>query len=378
MEKKIRKRKKYKYKIKNMKGSFKLGNIAGIGVFIHWTFSILIAYIIFSNYRAGHDAERIGWMVLFVCSIFGTVFLHELGHALAAKRYGINTKDITILPIGGLARLEKIPEKPVEELVVALAGPAVNIALAGITALFITMPSANELSIQLAGGVNSDNFFLNFFIVNIWLAVFNLIPAFPMDGGRVLRALLAMKMQRHIATTVAARIGQVLALGFIFLGFFGNPFLIFIGLFIILGAQGEAQMTKAEFMMKGILVKDILMKNYETIEESDTIETAVNKLLNGQCKNFVVMANQKPVATLGRDEIIKALSDNGKQTLLYSVADKNPIRLNVNQSLEEVYPIMIAGKNSLAFVYDNQQFIGVLDLENILEFIMVKEAEEKK
>jgi Zn-dependent protease/predicted transcriptional regulator len=361
-----------------MKGSFKLGNIAGIGVFIHWTFSILIAYIIFSNYLSGHDAERIGWMVLFVCSIFCTVFLHELGHALAAKRYGINTKDITILPIGGLARLEKIPENPIEELVVALAGPTVNIAIAGITALFTTMPTANELSIQLTGGVNSSNFFLNFFIVNIWLAVFNLIPAFPMDGGRVLRALLAMKMQRHTATTVAARIGQVLALGFIFLGFFGNPFLIFIGLFIILGAQGEAQMTKAGFMMKGILVKDILMKNYETIEESDTVETAMNKLLNGQCKNFVVMANKQPIATLGRDEIIKALSENGKQTKIHFVADKNPIRLNANQSLEEVYPIMIKGKNSLAFVYDNQQFIGVLDLENILEFIMVKEAEEKK
>ena len=239
-----------------MKGYFKLGKIAGIGVFIHWTFSILIAYIIFINHRVRHDTERIGWMVLFVCSICGTVFLHEHGHYLAAKRYGIKTNDITILPIGGLARLEKIPEKPVEELVVALAGPAVNIALAGITALFITMPPANELIIQLTNDVNASNFFLNFFIVNIWLAVFNLLSAFPMDGGRVLRALLAMRMQRHTATTVAARIGQVLALGFIFLGFFGNPFLIFGGLFIILGAQGKAQKTKAEFMMKGILVRD--------------------------------------------------------------------------------------------------------------------------
>jgi Zn-dependent protease len=119
-----------------MKGSFKLGNIAGIGVFIHWTFSLLIAYIIFSNYRAGHDSEGIGWMILFVLSIFVTVFLHELGHALAAKRYGIKTLDITILPIGGLARLEKMPEKPMQEFAVAIAGPAVNIALAGITALF--------------------------------------------------------------------------------------------------------------------------------------------------------------------------------------------------------------------------------------------------
>ncbi len=357
-----------------MKGSFKFGNIAGIGVFIHWTFSILIAFIIFSSYRAGHDAERIGWMILFVLSIFVTVFLHELGHALAAKKYGIKTKDITILPIGGLARLEKIPEKPSEELVVAIAGPAVNIAIAGITALFITIPAADELTLQLTGGVNSSNFFLNFFIVNIFLAVFNLIPAFPMDGGRILRALLAMKMQRHTATTIAARIGQALAVGFIFGGFFSNPFLIFIGLFIILGAQGEAEMTKAGFMMKGILVKDIVMHKYETIEENDTIETAVNKLLNGQCKNFVVTSNQQPVSTLGRDEIIKALSDSGKQTTLHAVSNKNPIRLNANQPLEEVYLIMIAAKNSLAFVYDKQQFIGVLDLENILEFIMIKEA----
>jgi predicted transcriptional regulator len=137
-------------------------------------------------------------------------------------------------------------------------------------------------------------------------------------------------------------------------------------------------MTKAGFMMKGILVRDILMKKFETIEENDTIETAVNKLLNGQCKNFVVMANHQPVATIGRDEIIKALSDNGKQTILQSFANKNPFRLNVNQSLEEAYPIMIAAKNSLAFVYDRQQFIGVLDLENILEFLMIKEAISNK
>lgn len=123
-----------------MKGSFKLGNIAGIGVFIHWTFSLLIAYIIFSNYRAGHTPEQIVWSVIFILSIFITVFLHELGHALAAKKYNIKTKDITILPIGGLARLDRIPEKPKEELIVAIAGPAVNIILALITGLLITIP----------------------------------------------------------------------------------------------------------------------------------------------------------------------------------------------------------------------------------------------
>jgi Zn-dependent protease len=233
-----------------MKGSFKLGNIAGIGVFIHWTFSILIVFIIYSNYRAGQNMEQILWSLLFVLSIFATVFLHELGHALAAKRYGIKTTDITLLPIGGLARLERIPEKPTEELVVAIAGPLVNIVLALLTLLFITVPSWGAITEQLTIGVGLHNFFLYFFIVNIWLSLFNLIPAFPMDGGRVLRAILSMGMQRHSATEIAARIGQLLAIGFVFLGFYSNPFLIFIGLFIILGAQGELELTKAGFLLK--------------------------------------------------------------------------------------------------------------------------------
>lgn len=137
-----------------MKGSLKLGNIAGIGIFMHWTFLLLIVYIVFSNYRLGHNAEQIMWAVLFILSIFVTVFLHELGHALAAKRYNIKTKDITLLPIGGLARLDKIPEKPKEELVVAIAGPAVNLVLALITYLFISIPEADVLNVQLTGGIN--------------------------------------------------------------------------------------------------------------------------------------------------------------------------------------------------------------------------------
>ena len=357
-----------------MKGSFKLGSIAGIGIFIHWSFTLLIAYIVYSNYRAGHNAEQIMWAVIFILSIFVTVFLHELGHALAAKKYNIKTKDITILPIGGLARLERIPEKPKEELIVAIAGPAVNIALALITGLFITLPEIKELTIQLSGGVNQSNFFLNFFIVNIWLALFNLIPAFPMDGGRVLRAILSMKVERHIATKIAARIGQLLAVGFIFLGFYNNPFLIFIGLFIILGAQGEVEMTKVGFMLRGIFVKDIVMKHYETIDENDIVENAVKQLLNGQCKNFLVTSQNNPVGSLSRDEIIEALSNNGNTATIHAVMNKSPLRLSVQEPIEAAYQKMLGNKNGLAIVYDNQQFVGVLDLDNILEFIMIKNA----
>jgi Zn-dependent protease/predicted transcriptional regulator len=361
-----------------MKGSLKIGKIAGIDIFIHWTFTLLILYIIFSNYRAGHNAEQIMWSLLFVSSIFITVFLHELGHALAAKKYNILTKDITLLPIGGLARLESIPEKPKEELLVALAGPAVNIVLALAAALIIILPDANTLKVELTGAVNSGNFFLNFFIVNLWLAVFNLIPAFPMDGGRVLRALLSMKFERHIATNIAAHIGQFLAIGFVFAGFFLNPFLIFIGLFIFLGAQVEADYTQATSMLKGYKVKNVLMKQFSTIDSGETIKTAISMLLNGQNKNFLVTENSHSVGTLSRDEIIKALSEKGENEIIQNVMNRNITFLQEDSPLEEVYLLVQENKAVLMPVLENNKIIGVLDTENILEFIMVKDAQGKR
>ncbi len=360
-----------------MKGSLKIGNIAGIGVFIHWTFTLLIVYIIFSNYQAGHSVEQMLWSLFFILSIFGTVFLHELGHALAAKKYNIKTKDITLLPIGGLARLESIPEKPKEELVVALAGPAVNIALALLTGLFISMPDAKELTIQLSGGVNSGNFFLNFFIVNLWLAVFNMIPAFPMDGGRVLRALLSMKFERHIATNIAARIGQFLAVGFVFLGFFSNPFLVFIGLFIFLGAQAEAAYTQTKSLLAGYKVKDVVMKDFKMIDKGETIKEAVRLLLNGQCKNFLVTENNKPIGTLSRDEIIKGLAEKGENEIIFNTMNTTLVFLDADSSLENAYQQAHQQKSTLMLVMENTHLIGVLDAENILEFIMVKDAKVK-
>ena len=361
-----------------MKGSFKLGNVAGIGVFVHWTFAILIAFIIFSNYRSGQNAEQITWAVIFILSIFVTVFLHELGHALAAKRYNIKTKDITLLPIGGLARLESIPEKPQEELVVAIAGPAVNIALAFITGLFITIPDIKDLSVELSGGVGANNFFLNFFIVNLWLALFNLIPAFPMDGGRVLRALLAMKFERHIATNIAARIGQVLAVGFVFIGFFSNPFLVFIGLFIFLGAQAEAEFTLTQSLLKGYTVRDVLMRQYQTIESNETVKTAVAMLLNGQSRNFLITENGLSVGTLSREEIIKALSEQGENVVIHNVMNKDLVYLDADSPLENAYQQVQQSKADLMPVMENKRLIGTLDTENILEFIMVKNALGKR
>src|SRR5690606_27785084 len=186
------------------------------------------------------------WSLLLLATIFLCITLHEVGHALMARRYGIATRDITLLPIGGLARMEALPVKPWEELLVALAGPAVQLVIA-----LILFPFVQRIDPNLAmSSIGAVNFVPALFGVNIWLALFNLIPAFPMDGGRVFRALLAFRKGYVRATRTAASLGQLLAMVFVFAGFALNPFLIFIGLFIFLGAQAEAGMVETRFALR--------------------------------------------------------------------------------------------------------------------------------
>lgn len=362
-----------------MKGSFKLGKIAGIGLFIHWTFSLLILFIVYVNYKTGQNLTQILWSILFILCIFITVLMHELGHALTAKNFSIKTKDITLLPIGGLARLERLPEKPSEELMVAFAGPFVNIVLAFITSMFITLPNTSEEMVaQLENGVNAGNFFLNFYLVNIVLAVFNLIPAFPMDGGRVLRAILSYKLERHHATKIAARIGQVLALGFVFLGFYSNPFLIFIGIFVFMGAQIESEYTETKYMLKGYKVRDLIMKQYPTIDYNETLETVVKLMLDSQNKHFLVTENGIPMGTLNREQIIEALSKKEDEKELSSIMDKELILLQADALLEDVFELVYKNKSTLMLVMENNQLIGTLDTENLLEFILINEVKAKR
>ena len=362
-----------------MKGSLKLGKIAGIGLFVHWTFSLLILFIVYTNYKAGQNSIQILWSVLFILCIFLTVFMHELGHALTAKKFGIKTKDITLLPIGGVAQLERLPEKPSEELMVAFAGPMVNIVLALITSLFINLPNTSEEMVsQLNNGVNAGNFFLNFYLVNIILAFFNLIPAFPMDGGRVLRALLSYKLERHQATKIAARIGQALAIGFVLLGFYSNPFLIFIGIFVFMGAQIESEYTESKYMLKGYKVRDVLMKQYPTIDYNETLETAVKLMLDSQNKHFLVTENDIPMGTLNREQIIAALAKKEGETRLSSIMDRELILLQADNLLEDVFELVYKNKSTLMLVIDDNQLIGTLDTENLLEFILINEVKANR
>ncbi len=233
-----------------MKWSLKLGRVSGIPIQVHWTFLILIAWIVLIHASRGASTIQVIGGVLLVLAVFGCVVLHELGHALTAQRFGIRTRDITLLPIGGVARLERMPEDPKQELLVAVAGPAVNGVIAGL--LFVVLEVAGIIGPMAEVVVVGGNFFVQLMWINVILVLFNILPAFPMDGGRILRALLAYKMDFLRATQIAASVGQAMAMLFGLVGLiFGNPFLLFIAIFVYLGAGAEARHARVKRALEG-------------------------------------------------------------------------------------------------------------------------------
>lgn len=356
-----------------MKNSLFLGRIAGIKIFVHWTFPIIIFWIIISNLSRGFSPGQLAWSVIFTLAIFICVFLHELGHALAARKYHIQTKDITLLPIGGVARLERMPDKPLQELIVALAGPAVNLAI--VLVLFIVLNLTRmPADLSVITHVDANNFLLSLAIINLWLALFNLIPAFPMDGGRVLRALLSLRLKRTLATQIAGRIGQVLAFVFMFVGFFNNPFLIFIGLFVFLGAMAEVEHVKMQSILQGITVKDVTMKDLHVLNRKDTIAKAIELMLSGQAKKFLVMDGDKLYGTLGKDGIIKALTNHTTEEFVEVIADNNPAYIEVDEPIENALLMMQNHQYPMLIVTRNNKLYGFTDIENIQEYLQVIRA----
>lgn len=356
-----------------MKWQWKLGRFAGIDVYVHATFLLLIGWVGYSHWLEHRNWGEVLNGILFILALFLCVVLHEYGHALTARKYGIRTRDITLYPIGGVARLERMPEKPIEELWVALMGPAVNVIIA--TGLFAYLYLTSSLVPLSELTVASGNFLERLMAVNISLVLFNLIPAFPMDGGRVLRALLAMRMDYVRATQIAANVGQGMALLFGLAGLFGNPTLLFIAFFVWIGASQEASMVQMRNSISGIPVTRAMMTDFKTLSPRDTLAQAVALLLAGSQHDFpVVDANGRVAGILERDAFIAALSREGQSVPVVNVMRRNLPEVDSHEMVESALTrLQESGAKTLPVMHAGQ-FVGLITAENVTEFLMIRSA----
>ena len=351
--------------------SLKLGEVAGIRVQVHFTFVIFMAWIVLSGLIAGKSQQVVLANAAFMLGLFTCVILHEFGHALTAKHYGIRTKDITLLPIGGVARLERMPDDPRQELWVALAGPAVNVVIAASlwTWLYVTRGAFILAEVDMATGSFAERLLL----VNISLVLFNMLPAFPMDGGRVVRALLATRMEYTRATQIAANLGQAMALLFGLVGFFYNPMLLFIALFVWIGAAQESSTVLMKSALGGIPVSAAMMTKFETVEPGDSLTHVSRLILSGSQQDFPVLDGNHVVGVVTRDGLVKALAGKDDPTVNeimhrdFAIADASEMLDGALQRLQESVCHTLP-------VLQNQKLVGLLTAENLGEYLMIKAA----
>jgi Zn-dependent protease/CBS domain-containing protein len=355
-----------------MKWSWKIGTLTGIELRIHVTFLLLLGWVGASHWIAGRSVDAALNGMAFILALFGCVLLHELGHSLAARRYGIPTRDITLLPIGGVARLERMPEKPSQELVVALAGPAVNVAIAAV--LFAWLSVAHEWAPVGQMQVASGPFLERLLIANVWLVLFNLIPAFPMDGGRVLRALLASRMEYVRATQIAAGVGQGLAFVFGLIGLFGNPMLLFIALFVWIGASQEASATQMRAAMAGTPIRAAMLTDFRHLDGRDKLAHAVRLILEGSQQDFPVIEGGRVAGILTRTDLLLALAEHGPDYPVASTMRRDFLTTDYTEMLEVAFQRLQECNCHTMPVIHEGCLAGLVTMDNLGEYFLIQAA----
>jgi stage IV sporulation protein FB len=354
--------------------SIPLGRVLGTEIRLHLTFLLLLAWIGLAHGMQGGVPAAIQGIV-FISTIFACVLLHEFGHVLAARRYGIVTPDITLLPIGGVARLERIPDKPTEELVVALAGPAVNVAIAVL--LLLALGGVPDIAAIEDSG---QSMLARLFWVNVTLVVFNLIPAFPMDGGRVLRALLGLRLGNRRATEIAATIGQALAFGLGLLGLLGGaPLLVFVALFVWLGAGAESQAVQLRELSRGMMAADAMITRFETLPVTARIADAVELLLRTTQTDFpVVDGGGRLRGILTRSDMIRALQAAGPDSPVLDAMLREVPVVPHRAPLEDAMRAMQEAAGPIGVTDGTSRLVGLLTQENLGEMLMVEAARVRR
>lgn len=340
----------------------------GIPVYLHWSFSLIILYVVYLTYQAQGDLSLAAWGLFLLSSVFLCVLLHEYGHALAARYYGIKTEDITLLPIGGLARLKRMPEKPVRELVVAAAGPLVNVLIAGVLAIAIVIFLDGRFETQERGHFLSKNFIWILFQMNVFLVIFNLIPAFPMDGGRMLRAVIGFFSSRLVATNIAANVGKAISVVFIAKGFgllpgivpmLENEFMILIGMYIFYAASSEQRITQVSYRSKGVSVKDLMTQSMQFVSDTQTMHKAIEQSKQFPGHDFLVLnLNQQLIGLLPGSIIQKY--DGDPNRLIQDVMIRDFTMARVSDKIKDAYFFMRRKKTNSLPVFDGEKLVGIL------------------
>jgi Zn-dependent protease len=358
-----------------MRWSYTIGRIAGTEIKVHVTFLLLVGFWALAGYETGGPAMAASAAILLL-ALFACVLLHEFGHILMARRFGVRTPDVLLLPIGGVARLERIPDDPRQELLIAIAGPAVTLA---IVVLLYALVAGTGGTLSLRQPELNDSFLVSLLQINLFLLLFNLIPAFPMDGGRVLRALLASRLGLVRGTRIAATLGQTLALVG---GIYAltstpfRPFLALIALFVFLGASAEATAVETRVAGEGLQVAQMMVTNFRTIPVHATLAQAVELLLSGEQREFPVVDNLgRTEGILTRDNLIRGLSQRGPaSTVAESMTAKVltvPPALGFQEALER---LRSSGLPALPVVDAAGALVGLLTLDNITDLLLVRRA----
>ena len=359
-----------------MSWSINIGTIAGTAVRVHITFLLFLGWIFFATYVAEGPEAAMASLV-FMVLLFACVLAHEFGHIFTARAFGVPTPDVTLLPIGGVARLARIPEEPREEFLIAIAGPLVNVVIAfGLVLIAGARLKAGDLAIMDSANVSLVD---RLAAVNIFLALFNMIPAFPMDGGRVLRALLATRMGYVRATEIAASIGQAVAFALGFIGLFYNPLLIFIAIFVYLAAASEAHMVAIRAMARGVPVSSAMMTQYATFAPDAPVEDAVQTLLRTSQNEFPVIDHAGTLAgVLGRSDLIRALKQHGPDARVAEAMASDVPTVSYRSPLEEAFRLLQERSAPAVAVVDGAgRLVGLVTHETVGEMLVLQEAMPK-
>ena len=358
-----------------MRWSWKIGQLVGIDLRIHATFLLLLGWVLGSYWRAGNSIRALLGGIGLMAALFACVVLHEVAHAITARKFGIRTRDITLLPIGGVARLARIPVEPKPELWVALAGPAVNAAVAAMLYGWLAVTNGWTPSGQLT--VATGPFVERLFLANILLALFNLIPAFPMDGGRALRALLAKRMTYPRATQFAVTVGQGLALVFGIIALFVNPILLFICLLVWIGASHEAGAVEIRSALSGTPAQAVMLTNFQELESGDTLADAVRLTLRGSQHDFPVVEQGRVIGILTRIDLLLALAEFGQDHPVTAAMRSGFLIAESTEMLKTIFERLRPDDCHTLPVVHNSLLVGLITMDNLGEYVLLETAWKK-